>query len=72
MLVAGTVATFGSMLAGQLILPGHGVRAPLLSLANGADLRAALGSALYLRLIGLLASASLPPCATPGLRSGWC
>jgi len=54
-LVAGTVATFGSMLAGQLILPGHGLGGPPLSLASGADLRAALGSALYLALIGLLA-----------------
>jgi ABC-2 type transport system permease protein len=51
-LAAGAVATVGSVLAGQLILPGHGLP---LSLGNGTDLRAALGSALYLALIGLLA-----------------
>ncbi len=47
-LAAGAVASAGSVLAGQLILPGHG-------LAGHGDLRAALGSALYLALIGLLA-----------------
>ena len=40
---------------GQFILPGHGLAGPPLSLGDGADLRAALGSALYLALIGLLA-----------------
>ncbi len=55
MLAAGAAATVGSLLAGQLILPGHGLAGPPLSLGNGADLRAALGSALYLALIGLLA-----------------
>ena len=54
-LAAGTVASAGSVLAGQLILPGHRLAGPPLSLGNGADLRAALGSALYLALIGLLA-----------------
>ncbi len=54
-LPAGTVAVAASVLAGQLILPGHGLAGPPLSLGNGADLRAALGSALYLALIGLLA-----------------
>ncbi len=59
-LAAGAVASAGSVLAGQLILPGHGLAGhglagPPLSLGNGADLRAALGSALYLALIGLLA-----------------
>jgi ABC-2 type transport system permease protein len=54
-LAAGTVATVGSVLAGQLILPGHGLAGPPLSLGSGTDLRAALGSALYLALIGLLA-----------------
>jgi ABC-2 type transport system permease protein len=54
-LAAGSVAAVGSVLAGQLILPGHGLAGPPLSLGNGADLRAALGSALYLALIGLLA-----------------
>jgi ABC-2 type transport system permease protein len=55
LLAAGTVATVGSVLAGQLILPGHGLADPPLSLGSGTDLRAALGSALYLALIGLLA-----------------
>ena len=54
-LAAGAVAAVGSVLAGQLILPGHGLAGPPLSLGNGADLRAALGSALYLGLIALLA-----------------
>jgi ABC-2 type transport system permease protein len=54
-LAAGAVATVGSVLAGQLILPGHGLAGPPLSLGHGTDLRATLGSALYLALIGLLA-----------------
>jgi ABC-2 type transport system permease protein len=53
----GTVAVLGSLLAGRLILPGHGFTAahgyPLLSLTDGPYLRAA-GSILYLGLIGLL------------------
>jgi ABC-2 type transport system permease protein len=57
-LVAGTVAVLGSVLAGRLILPGHGFTPahgyPLLSLADGAYLRAAAGSVLYLALVGLL------------------
>ena len=51
-LLAGALAVAGSMLAGRLILPGHGF--PALSLANGPVLRAAAGSALYLALIALL------------------
>jgi len=54
-LAAGAVAAAGSVLAGQLILPGHGLAGQPLSLGNGTDLRAALGSALYLALIALLA-----------------
>ena len=57
-LVAGTVAVLGSVLTGRLILPGHGFTPahgyPLLSLADGAYLRAAAGSVLYLALVGLL------------------
>ena len=52
-LLAGTAGVLASVLAARLILPGHGY--PVLSLANGADLRAAAGSVLYLALIGLLA-----------------
>ena len=58
-LAAGTVAVLGCVLAGRLILPGHGFTAvhgyPPLSLMDGAMLRAAGGSVLYLGLIGLLA-----------------
>ncbi len=57
-LVAGTVAVLGCVLAGRLILPGNGLTAapgyPPLSLADGPTLRAAGGSVLYLALIGLL------------------
>jgi ABC-2 type transport system permease protein len=57
-LAAGAVAVAGSLLAGRLILPGHGFTAargfPLLSLADGPVLRAAAGSVLYLVLIALL------------------
>jgi ABC-2 type transport system permease protein len=57
-LAAGTVAVLGSVLAGLLILPGHGYTPangyPALSLANGTVLRAAAGTVLYLALIALL------------------
>lgn len=51
-LAAGTVAVFASVLAGQVILPGHGLAT--LSPADGPMLRAAAGSVLYLALIALL------------------
>jgi len=58
-LAAAVLAVGGSVLAGGLILPGKGLSAAngftALSLANGADLRAACGSVLYLTLIALLA-----------------
>jgi ABC-2 type transport system permease protein len=55
---AGTAAVLGSLLAGRLILPGHGFTvahgfAPL-SLADGPVLRATAGSVLYLALVALL------------------
>jgi ABC-2 type transport system permease protein len=57
-LAAGTLAVLGSLLAGRLILPGHGFTAAHgfapLSLADGPVLRAAAGSVLYLALIALL------------------
>jgi ABC-2 type transport system permease protein len=57
-LVAGTLAVLGSMLAGRLLLPGNGFTAAhgygLLSLTHGPTLRAAFGSVLYLVLIALL------------------
>jgi len=58
-LAASLVAVLGSVLAGRLLLPGRGLNAAngytVLSLADGTDLRATLGSALYLMLIALLA-----------------
>jgi ABC-2 type transport system permease protein len=51
-LTAATLGVLGSVLAGQAILPRHGV--PAVSLAHGATMRAAGGSILYLALIGLL------------------
>jgi ABC-2 type transport system permease protein len=57
-LAAGTIAVIGSVLAGRLILPGHGYTPangyPDLTLANATVLRAAGGSVLYLALIALL------------------
>jgi ABC-2 type transport system permease protein len=57
-LAAGTIAVLASVLAGRLILPGHGFTTahgyPLLSLSDGPVLRVAAGSVLYLALIALL------------------
>jgi ABC-2 type transport system permease protein len=54
-LVAGAFAVLGSLVAGVLILPGHGFTAARgfseLSLAYGPTLRAAVGSVLYLGLV---------------------
>jgi ABC-2 type transport system permease protein len=56
--MAGAVAVLGSVLAGQLFLPGNGFTAENgaapLSLESGLMLRAAGGSVLYLALIALL------------------
>jgi ABC-2 type transport system permease protein len=58
-LVAGLVGVLGSVAAGRFILPGKGFTAAHgyspLSLFDGATLRAAGGTVLYLALIGLLA-----------------
>lgn len=58
-LAAALVGVLGSVAAGRLLLPSRGLSVAngylLLSLGNGADLRAALGSVLYLGLIALLA-----------------
>jgi ABC-2 type transport system permease protein len=55
---AGAIAVLVSLLAGRLILPGHGFTPahgyPLLSLGDGPILRAAAGSVCYLALIALL------------------
>jgi ABC-2 type transport system permease protein len=57
-LTAGTAAVLGSLLAGRLILPGHGFTAAHgfapLSVTQGAVLRATVGSVLYLALVALL------------------
>jgi ABC-2 type transport system permease protein len=57
-LACGAVAVLACVLAGQVILPGHGIDPahgyPSLSLADGPVLRAAFGSVLYLALIALL------------------
>ena len=57
-LPAATIGVAASVLAGRLILPGHGFTAargyPPLSLAGGPTVRAAVGSVLYLALIALL------------------
>jgi ABC-2 type transport system permease protein len=58
-LAAGLIAVLACVLAGQLILPGHGIDPahgyPSLSLGSPSVLRAAGGSVLYLALIALLA-----------------
>jgi ABC-2 type transport system permease protein len=57
-LVTGTIAVLGSVLAGELLLPGHGFSAAQgfgpLTLVHGPMLRAAAGSVLYLWLIAML------------------
>jgi ABC-2 type transport system permease protein len=57
-LAAAAVGVLASVLAGRLILPGHGFTAAQgyqpLSLGDGPVLRAACGSVLYLALIALL------------------
>ena len=57
-LITGAVAVLASVLAGRLLLDGHGIDPAhgyaALSLADGPVLRAAAGSALYLALIALL------------------
>jgi ABC-2 type transport system permease protein len=57
-LAGGAVAVLGSLLAGRLILPAHGLSPahgyPAISPGDGAVLRAGFGSVLYLALIALL------------------
>jgi ABC-2 type transport system permease protein len=55
-LIASALAVAGSALARWLLLPGHGFTPAhgYASLTAGADLRAAVGAALYLTLIALL------------------
>lgn len=76
---ASVIAVLASVLAGRLILPGHGFTAgngfgasghTLLSLADGAVLRAAGGSVLYLALIGLLAFGIATAVRDPAVAIG--
>jgi ABC-2 type transport system permease protein len=57
-LAAAVVAVAGSLAAGRLILTGNGITAArgfaVVSLAHGPTVRAAVGSVLYLALVGLL------------------
>jgi ABC-2 type transport system permease protein len=57
-LAAAVVAVAGSLAAGRLILTGNGITAAhgfaVVSLARGPTVQAALGSVLYLALVGLL------------------
>jgi ABC-2 type transport system permease protein len=57
-LAAGTVGVFASVLVGRELLPGHGFTAArgylALSLGDGPVLRAAVGSVLYLALVGVM------------------
>lgn len=73
-LVAGAAGVLGSVLAGRLILPGNGFTAAhgyrVLSLADGATLRAAGGSVLYLALIALLALGVTVMVREPALAIG--
>jgi ABC-2 type transport system permease protein len=72
------VAVLASVLAGRLILPGHGFTTahgyPPLSPGSGPVLRAACGSVLYLGLIALLslgiATAVREPAVAIGLVLG--
>ncbi|HEY6276039.1 MAG TPA: ABC transporter permease, partial [Streptosporangiaceae bacterium] len=73
-LATGTVAVLGSLLAGRLILPGHGFTAARgfgpLSLADGPVLRAAAGSVLYLVLIALLSLGAATAVRDPAVAIG--
>jgi ABC-2 type transport system permease protein len=57
-LPAALLGVLGAFVAGRTILPGHGFTAaagyPAMSLADGATLRAFLGTVLYLGLVALL------------------
>jgi ABC-2 type transport system permease protein len=57
--VAGALGVAGALLAGRLLLPGNGFSAangyPPVSVTDPATLRAAVGTVLYLVLVGLFA-----------------
>lgn len=53
-MAAGVVAVSVSIVVGHLVLPSRGFPADVLSFTDGPVLRAAVGSVLYLMLVGLL------------------
>ena len=71
---ASAVGVLASVLAGRLILPGHGFTAahgyPPLSLGEGPVLRAACGSVIYLALIALLSLAVATAVREPAVAIG--
>jgi ABC-2 type transport system permease protein len=71
---AGMLAALGSVLAGRLILPGHGFTPAhgyaALSLTAGPVLRAVLGSALYLGLTALLSLGVATMARDPAVAIG--
>ena len=73
-LAAGTAGVLASVLAGRLLLPGHGFTAAHgfapLSLADGPVLRAAAGSVLYLMLIALLSLGVATAVREPAVAIG--
>ena len=73
-LAASLIGILGSVLAGRLLLPPRGLTAAngytVLSLGNGADLRAVFGSVLYLVLIALLALGITTVVRDSGLAIG--
>jgi ABC-2 type transport system permease protein len=73
-LLAGALAVLGSVLAGALILPGHGFAAGhgfhALSLGYGPTLRAAGGSVLYLGLVAMLGTGVAAALRDSGVAVG--
>jgi ABC-2 type transport system permease protein len=72
--VAAALGVLGSVLAGRMILPGHGFTPAhgyaLLSLTHGLTLRAAAGSVLYLALIALLSLGVATAVRDPAVAIG--
>jgi ABC-2 type transport system permease protein len=71
-LVISALAVAGSALAGRLILPGHGFTAAhgYASLTAGADLRAVVGTVLYLTLVALLSLGVAATIRDPAVSIG--
>jgi ABC-2 type transport system permease protein len=73
-LAAGAIAVLGCVLAGQVILRGHGIDPahgyPSLSLGSASVLRATAGSVLYLALIALLSLGTATAVRDPATAVG--